>query len=352
MKPQGPITYEDLRASVYLADVPAHAAAELPDLYESSFAVVEYFRIFDRATALSACILDDPRHVVFFSSSGPSATILNQLFDIDAAAANRVCRAIFRACSQVRRVRFNGCRLDPAPLSLPNRVLASSEDTIVELPGTYHDYLAGLGASTRKNLRWYTNRFAKNFPGHMVVVHQGTDIPAALAGAIITLNRRRMEAKGEASSITTAEEGRLLEFIAYHGFCTALVVDGCVVAGTLGSRVGREYYGHVQGFDPQYAKFRPGWLCLMHTLEESHARGVRRFHTLWGEAEYKTQLGGSPQVLRAISVYRSRIAEVTSVDDALRIARWHARHGKPAALASSVRARAGRLKRRLNAQDG
>ena len=348
MTPTGPTICEDLGASVYLADPPAAAAADLPKLYESSFAVVEYFRIFDGVTAPSACVLDEPRHIVFFSLSRSSATILNQLFDIDAPAASRVCRAIFRACPQVHRVRFNGCRLDPSPLGLPNRVLAYSEDTVIELEDDYTSYLAALGASTRKNLRWYTNRFAKAFPEHQVVVQECDDIPASLADEIVDLNRRRMEVKGEASSITNEYEARLQEFNRHYGFCTALLADGTLVAGTLGSRVGSEYYGHVQAFDPSYAKFRPGWLCLMHTIEESHARGVRRFHTLWGEADYKTHLGGSPQVLRALVVYRSRSHQLASVDDIVRAAVWHARRGRLAAILRSARTKAGRLRRRLS----
>jgi CelD/BcsL family acetyltransferase involved in cellulose biosynthesis len=335
------IVFDDLGCTVYLDVVPAWASAELPTLYESSFAVVEYFRIFDGVTALSACVLSQPRHVVFFTRSGSTAIVLNQLFDIDAMAAQRVCDALFRALPTVRRVRFNGSRLDPKALGVPTRVLAHSEDVVIDLPETYEAYVGTLGASMRKNLPWFSNRLTKTFPEHETVTCEQGGIPEALARAIINLNRKRMATKGETDALTSAYEARVIEFARSYGLCVALVLRGEVIAGTIGSLVGRDYYGHIQAFDPDYAKYRLGTICLQRTIRECIDRKVEHLHTLWGQDDYKKRLGGVPQTLCAFAVYRSGAGRLVHVDDALRAAWWHAQRGRLATSAVAARSSAG-----------
>lgn len=337
------IVFDDLQCTVYLDHVPEWVTAELPTLYESSFAVEEYFRIFDGVTSFNACVLTEPRHVVCFTHAGPTGTVLNQLFDFDGSAADVVCGAVFRALPSVRRIRFNGSRLDPVQMALPTRVVAHSEDTVVDLPETYEAYVAGLGPSTRKNLRWYSNRFAKTFPDHLTVAVERGQIAPQTVRAIIDLNRRRMTAKGEQSSISDEEQDRVIELARHYGMCVTILVGGSIVAGTLGSLIGRDYYGHVQGFDPGYAKYRPGWLCLTRTLEQGSARGVRRFHMLWGRASYKTDLGGEPQPLCAFVVYRSDLWRLAHIDDAVSATRMRIGRSGLASSARQGRSRMGRL---------
>lgn len=341
MGEQSAIHFDELDCTVYLDRVPEWASAELPTLYGSSYAVVEYFRIFDGATALSACVLSQPRHVVFFRRTGSTVVVLNQLFDIDAAATQRVCEALFKALPGIRRVLFNGSRLDPKALGVPTRVLALSEDVIIDLPETHEAYVGTLGASMRKNLPWFSNRLTKAFPEHETVTCEQGGIPEALAHAIIDLNRRRMAAKGETDTLTVAYESRVIEFARSYGLCVALVLRGEVIAGTIGSLVGRDYYGHVQAFNPDYAKYQPGTVCLTRTIRECIDRQVERFHTLWGQDDYKKRLGGVPQTLRAFAVYRSGAGRLVQVDDTLRAAFWHAQHGRWAARAVAARSSAG-----------
>lgn len=344
---ENPIEYADLACMVYLTTCPQWAEAELPALYGSSFSVVEYFRIYDEVTTFCACVMDEPRHIIAFTHAGSSAVVLNQLFDIDAASFRRVCGAIFRSLPRVQRIRFNGSRLDPMALGLPTRVVTRSEDVVLSLPNDYDAYFATLGSASRKNLRKHAQRFSAAYPDHRILVYERSEIPQAFAHAIIELNRKRMASKGESSLLTPDAEARILEFGRYYGLCLAFAVDDKIIAGTLGSLVGRDYFGDVQTFDPDYAKYGLGTLCMLQTMRECIGHGVQRYHLLWGRDEYKAQLGGEPEALCAFVAYRSAASRVAHADDALRAWRWPWRRNAWVRRVRSALARVGRLGTRM-----
>jgi CelD/BcsL family acetyltransferase involved in cellulose biosynthesis len=341
------IRYDDLASTVYLGEMPAWAAAELPGLYHSMYSTAEYFRIFDEVTAICACILDDPRHIVAFTHAGSSAVVLNQLFDIDAASLGRVCRAVFRSLPRVHRIRFNGSRLDPILLDLPTRVVAHSEDYVVALPGDYSAYVATLGSATRKNVRKHARRLATAFAERQILVYERSEIPGALVHALAELNRKRMVSKGEVGLLTPAAEARILAFGRLYGFCLAFALGDRIIAGTLGTLVGHDYYGDVQTFDPDYPEYHLGTLCTLETMRECIKRGVRRYHLLWGHYEYKTRLGCEPQALCAFVAYRTAATRIIHIDDAVRAWRWRWRRSKWAGHLRSAQSQVGRLGARL-----
>jgi len=342
-----PIRYDDLACTVYLAGVPPLAGAELPTLYGSSFSVAEYFRIYDEVHAFCACILDQPRHIVAFTHAGSSAVILNQLFNIDAASFRRVCGAIFRSLPRVRRIRFNGSRLDPVPLGLPTRIVAHSEDFVLALPGDYDTYVATLGSATRKNLRKHTRRFDAAFPERRILVYERSEIPRVLVHTIVELNRKRMTSKGEVSLLTPEAEARIQEFGSFYGFCLAFAVGDKIIAGTLGTLVGHDYFGEVQTFDPDFAEYHLGTLCTLQTMRECMGREVQRYHMLWGRNEQKNRLGGQPQALCAFVAYRTAASRIAHVDDVVRVWSWRWRRSVWARRMRAVRARVGGLGKRF-----
>lgn len=113
-----------------------------------------------------------------------------------------------------------------------------------------------------------------------------------------------------------------IDFGRHHGLCLAFSADDKIIAGTRGTRVGHDYFGDVQTFDPDYAKYPLGTLCMPQTIGECIARGVPRYHLLWGRNDHKTQLGGEPQALCVFVAYRSAASRVAHVYDACRAWRW------------------------------
>lgn len=338
----------DLGARVHIEEVPDHLFAELPALYSSLYSVVEYFRLFNGATRMCACVLDEPRHIVIFERHRRSVRLLNQLFDIDDRSARRACEAIFRAMPEVRRLRFNGSRLDVSRIGLPARVLARSTDVVIELPDDYDAYFRSLTKSTRWRLRSCSKRLREAYPAYEVLRAERAAITPELVHSVVELNRRRMAGKGDTCVYDAADEARLHALLRHYGTATTMVVDGRTIAGTLGSRVGADYYGQVQGFDPEFATFSPGRLAALLTIEDSISHGVRRFHLLWGTSEYKAHLGGTPQTLYAVAVYRGTLWKALDAAGAWRQVQSWAKDGPPSRWIAAARAWLGRnVKRRL-----
>lgn len=338
------VDYDDLGSTVYVGEVPAWATDELPRLYQSCYSVLEYFTIYDGAKMLSTCVLGDPRHIVVFAVRGRTAVVMNQLFDIDLDSATRVVRSIFRSLRRVTRVRFSGSRVDFGAIALPRRVMEVSCDVVIPLPRDVETYLASLGRSTRHKLRNYPKNFALAYPGYAFRVYGPDEIDEALVLHIIDMNRRRMESKGEVCVHSEDAEVQLAEFLKGHGFATGVVVDGRVVAGTLGSRLGTQWFLHVQSFDNEFARQHLGWVSLFLTLTACIQDGASKLHLLWGKSDYKMRLGGVEEYVCAACVYRSRVWRLCALDDVMHGVVWSWQRGP---LAERRTAAVGWLARRL-----
>ena len=110
--------FPDLGATVHLDEAPPELLDELPGLYESPFSTAQYFAIYDRPWRLYACELDEPRHVLVFTSRGATADVLNKVIEIEPSAVERLAAAIFRARPEIRRIRAE-VKFPPRLLALP-----------------------------------------------------------------------------------------------------------------------------------------------------------------------------------------------------------------------------------------
>ena len=300
---------------MYLANVPASLIDGLAELYSSFYCLMEYFESYDRPANLNACVLDDPRHVLLFTRRGRDVVILNQLFDIDSSAARRVCESIFRVLPNVRRVRVNGFRIDPADIGLPFRTLWTDTDMVMPLPASLEDYERQLGPATRKNLHKYMNRLSRTMPEFTFEVREGPAIGDGLLRQIVEFNQVRMGVKGKASSIDRPYERRLGTMLAGYGFAGVLAMHDEIVAGCLCTKVGSSYYSHVQAFDQPYAKLHLGLLCYHLTVCAAIERGGLEFHFLWGDTRYKRQLGGRPLTVYNASLYRNVLSRALAASE-------------------------------------
>ena len=328
----------DLGSTVYLHHVPDWAAAELPELYQSCYAVLDYFLVCAHTNDMSACVLEEPRHVVVFAVDGSTVVVMNQLFEIDPESAIRVARSIFRAAPRVKRIRLTESRLDLDTLPMPTRVLGAASNMVLVLPSDVDKYLAGLSRGTRQKLRGYARRLEKAFPTHRFRILGPSEIDASFVHRIVEMNRQRMASKGWVSSYRDEDEIFLMERARRHGFATTITIDGRMVAGTLGSRAGNQIYLHLQAFDNDYADYHLGLVTLYLTVSACIEGGVRKLHLLWGKSDYKLRLGCVEEGVQDGCVYRSPLWCNLSLQDAWRRARWRWRAGRaPAMLASLPR---------------
>ena len=310
--------------SLYENAVPAFVEPELDALYGHVFSSMAQFRVYNgidgnthtyvaRGSGKTSAIL-------LFRRDGRRVQVLNEQIAMDAAEINRFARYVFDTWPAVDVIRFPAILADGDALAFPHQQFYRTEDIVLKLPATPDDYLAALGKATRKNFKYHGNRLKRNFPALTFEVWINGKIPASHVRDIIELNRARMAAKNKGSDIDTEETERLTKLVRQSGLISAMLLDGRVVAGTICSRVGGNYFMHINSHDPAYDDARLGKLCCFMTICDCIARGGKEFHFMWGRFEYKYLLLGVQQDYDELTIYRSHVHMLLHSTAALRTA--------------------------------
>jgi hypothetical protein len=178
---------------------------------------------------------------------------------------------------------------------------------VIDMRGTFEDYLARLGASARRRLVHQRKRLAAIGPVSLAYAD-----PSNAAEALDVLNTLRAESVG-----TPAFGGRALAFhlrlIAGLSDPASLRLSTLSVAGEPQSvnyalRAGGRQYGMAMGRHPRFdRKVSLGTLHLGYELEAAWADGVERYDLMTsraGEEGWKQELGASPAELIDVRVVR------------------------------------------------
>jgi len=335
------IRFDDLSSTVYVGEMPAWTAEELPDLYHSMYSTAEYFRIYDEAEDISTCVLEDPHHVIMFTLSQREAVVLNKVFDIDSASADRLCATLWRAFPSIRRVRLE-VMFEPRLLRHPSRVVHIGEDNVIWLPATIEEYRASLGAGTRKKLGQHWRRFVEAYPDAHVSVLDRRAISPDLVHRAVELNRSRMRSLGEASGYDAANAARLLEMTRLCGSAVLLEADGQLAAIIICQETGRHTLGQLAVYDEKHSRFGLGLRVCYEAVCQA-VRGERAaFHFSWGREPYKRQLGAVLVPAYTVSVYPSKKARAWALGEVSKLGlrqlrRWVRQLSRPGIRTASRR---------------
>ncbi len=328
-------------------EVPQPLAQQLPTLYQSTYATAQYASLFYADATLGVCVLEEPPTIVLLADRGRTVEVVNRLCGVSPATLERGARALYRAYPRAHLIRAE-VPFSADKLQTPARILVEQEDVVVHLPPAYDQFVATLSRATRKHTRNYRNRLQRDYPDHRLCVYEAADIPPDLLHHAIRLSRDRLRQHGRTSGIDATYEARLVELCHAFGFLVAVMIGDRVVAADLATRIGTHVYVHTGSFDPAFSRYELGWLTALGGIQEAVARGVRFYHLLWGRHEYKLRLGGVPQPLHIISIYRSSAAASLHVDTrahalcrsvgrAIAAAHWHAHRHLDAQGLSAVR---------------
>ncbi len=320
------LRYPDLGATVHPYRVPPGLADELPDLYGSVFATLDWFLALDRRVPTGACVLDDPRHVVLFWVDGGTIEVLNKVFDIAPRDVERLCGALFRALPLARRIRIE-TMFPPRELGLSCRSLLRADHLIIELPADVPTYVASLGKSTRRTIRGYSNRIRRDFPDLNTDVVKPAAAAGELVGQLIAWKAERFAQHGRTTYWQT-EAGRTERYIALAARCCeahVTSIGGRRVAIHLACRTGDSVVALEGAFDPAYERYRLGFLSMYWVVADAIERGARSLNAFTGTADVKTLLGARPVPAYRLSVFRSPLVRPLYVGEAARVAwgrRW------------------------------
>jgi hypothetical protein len=347
------LRFPDLGATVSPFPEKAGLADELPGLYGSLFSTTDWFLTHDDLVATGACVLDAPRHVLLFRTDGDTVNVLNGAFRIEPADARRACTALFRAMPKARRIHLE-VMFPHRDLSLPHRELFWTDHMVVQLPTTVDEYVASLGASTRRNLRTYQNRLSRDFPDLSTTVTYAGEHSRDLFGRFLAWQSTRFRSLGRRTyfDIDQDRRERFMELLQRRGQAHVTSVHGEPVAIVFTFPVGVEAFEYAYAFNPTYEYYHLGLMAqfwaVCHAIEDAK----ERFNLGWGSiVDYKLRLGARPVRATRLSVFRSQIARAYSpreaADVAWRRVRHHEHHYFQArrAVASHVRALVGRPRR-------
>ena len=149
---------------------------------------------------------------------------------------------------------------------------------IMKDPGIKEQY-ARLGPSSRKNLRWKSNKLRRKF-GMDFRVCTGTDFPQAF-DELVELHHQRKERVGSSTLIEGVNRSFLkiaATSLSNHGVfeIVQLRAGEKTIAAALMAMDKRRYFSYQSGFDPEFASFSPMTILLTETMR-------RGFEDLEGE---------------------------------------------------------------------
>jgi hypothetical protein len=165
------------------------------------------------------------------------------------------------------------------------------------LPTTFEALLQGLSSNFRDNLKYLLRKTnSLNIEFRIVSNSLKEDTLQDACDQLFRLHTARFSHQERNSKFSQPHMRRFIESIClaareYPGLVqfTEAIYQGQVIGSLLGY-LDREVFFFLQhGFDPAYAKYSPGSLLILKTMENLISRGVDNFDFLRGMDAYKTR---------------------------------------------------------------
>ena len=173
------------------------------------------------------------------------------------------------------------------------------------LPGSWEDYVSGLGKKYRHELRRKVRKL-----GNSGEVTQYDCAPEMLPGHLPDFFRlHRLSSPEKADFMTEARERfftTLMETAAARGRLklSMLELDGVRVAACINFDYGDSYLLYNSGYDPAYSQLSVGFVNKAWSIRDAIESGKRTFDFLRGTERYKYDLGGEDRSIYAIRIRR------------------------------------------------
>lgn len=301
---------EQTAITVYPRSIPPFVDRELERLYENVFSSLPYVRIHaGTEEPVSTYVAErngEPVCILLYTRNNNIVRVQNEGAVLEAAEIQRFADHIFGRMPSVDVIFFNAIRTEPHAFSLPFQRFNCSEDIVVRLPATVEEYFSSLGHATRKNIRRYRNKLARNLPQVRHSVLCGAEIGEEQVREIIRLNTERVLRKKKVPGYDERETERMVQLARACGFVSMHAIDDELIAGELCTCVHDHYFSHVGGLDARYDNYGLGTLGCYLAISEAIRRGGKEFHFLWGQYPYKYSFLGEQRDLQRLTLYRSR----------------------------------------------
>lgn len=177
----------------------------------------------------------------------------------------------------------------------------------VRLSGSsWEQYFAGLSREFRRSLRRGRRNAESSYAVSYVSVCSEAERPAALR-TFVNLHEKRWggghgsQALPDAAILQFHEQWSRIALERGWLRLSVLRFDGTPVAGTYGFSYGGKLYFYLSGFDPSFATYGVGRICLEEDLRKAFSEGLQEYDFLHGAEKYKFHWAGD---FRALGRYR------------------------------------------------
>lgn len=307
------ITISDFTVAFYQYNVPPFVKAALETVYESLYSTLPQFQY--RPDAVLADVhtyveYQDgmPHAILLFRISGCTAMVLNEVMTIGGADIDRFADYIFKKFESVSVISFHAIQSDKTRPAYPCHRFEVMEDIVLSLPASKEEYLAALGKSTRKTVKYYSNKLKRAFPSFTHEVFTKDKVTPEHVRAIIGMKVARMEKKNKTAMVSEVDIDHVLHMVRNYGIVGIATIDGKMCAGWIGYRVGKNDFMDMFAYDIAYEEYRLGTLCCYLAITDCIERGGKECHFQWGQDDYKFRFLGQQRDLVDLVIYRSRIA--------------------------------------------
>jgi CelD/BcsL family acetyltransferase involved in cellulose biosynthesis len=160
------------------------------------------------------------------------------------------------------------------------------------LPGSWDEFLGGLGTHMRSNVKRRRKNLTKHFAVEYVTVTDAAGLPSAMA-ALFALHGRRWRRRGVGGAFSgermqqfhleVAERFLARDWLRLH----LLKLDGVPAAALYCFQYQERVYYYLGGFVPELARFGLGVALQSYAIEQAIAGGASEFDMLRGDETYK-----------------------------------------------------------------
>ncbi len=284
------------------------AAGWLEREYESVFAVKEYADLFHPYTPKYAFARVNKAsgisNVIVFELRGKQLHVLSKVCPMDGKVIEDFCRTCFKSFPHVRLIAFEKIRVQPEFSGLTYLVTEEVGDFVIELPERTEQYPSILSKNLRKSINCLSNRVKRDFPGCTFEAFEKERIPPGLIEAIVRMNGARMRAIGKARGHGVKEMEKLAQLAQKYGLVCCMRSGGEWLAGNINFIVGGQLFGYINAFNIKYSYYKLGMVCSFQSNRYFIEKGIKKVRLLWGEYEYKYQLGAKKVPLYSFEVLR------------------------------------------------
>jgi hypothetical protein len=281
----------------------------LVQLKNNYYSTPEYLLIFKELKNFSLLIIkikSSVKYTFVFHKINNEIVILNSVTCINSEYLTIACKYLFDHY-QIIKIRINNVYPTEPKLNISHLTFPANTDMIIHLPSSDDEYVKSLGKKTRKHMRQYLKNLSESPEHFNFSFFQIKPANSYYVKQIVNMNRLRMKKKGQVSHLNNIYQKKLVKLAEIFGWCGIATLGGKTVAGTFCFKTGPEYYLQIISHNPAMDKLELGQIVLFLTIQECIKAKGKRFHLLWGNAQYKYRFLGVQQKLYSFIFFHTRL---------------------------------------------